>query len=636
VKKALFGFMFLFPWLTQAQEIMPGYTSDSAFVYFYENGKYHPIDTGISIFQHWNATLSGTDEYGWLELGNLGSPQQMLLHQYKRQASLQWGMNPYPNVRRSAGEIKNYNVKAPFVRARYLQGYERGQSFDVTAALNVHERLGYNIRFHRLNSQGIYQQQQAEFNNLTFSSYYHSKDNRLKILGHFDSFNQENQENGGIRNIEDFRQNRQPNRALVDVNLPRPGGANTIGAKSNTRQLRFYSSGTYDLGFFKDQIRFDTTVVNEDSISIVSDTSRIFTPIFEVGSSIQFQRESFTFSADIPVFPDANFNLSGTYDSTVFERFEQRFHIGTPSIVRRLQYKAGIGYEAATYKSPLTVMPLFQTFLFGQTDFNWRGLQIEADGQFIFAGSQIGNFTFNSNAGYESDKMRLIGVLQLSSIDPGVFFRSYRSNYFIWENPEFSAIRHQFLGGKARFFKNLELDGGMHLFQNYTTLNHEARPIQGDGIQQLLQLSLSHHLNINNRFGFANKISYQNTGDPLGVIRVPEVLLRSTMYTNFKFYYKRLNLQPGIEALYFTPYFANAWMPATGLFHLQDNEQIGGFPLVTFFINIELKRAIIYLRVENLTQEFRPFDFLAAPGYPLPDLGFNSSIRLGIKWDFFN
>ncbi len=614
---------------------MPTYTPDSAFVYFFENGKYNPIDTGISIFQHWNATLSGTDEYGWLALGNLGAPQQMLLHRYHRETNLQWGMNPYPNNRRSASQIINYNVKAPLVRARYLQGYERGQSFDITAALNVHERLGYNIRFQRLNSQGIYQQQQAEFNNLTLSYYYRTKDNRLKIMGHFDSFNQNNQENGGIRNIDDFRENRQPNRSLVEVNLPRPGGANSTGAKSFTRQWRFYSTGTYDLGFFKEQIRLDTTVVNEDSISVVADTLRIFNPIFQVGSSVQFQRQSFTFLADIPVFPEANFNLAGTYDSTLFESFEQRFFIGTPG-ARNLQYKAGLGYEAATYKSPLTVVPLFQTFLFGQTDFNWRGLQIEADGQFVFAGSQIGNFSLNSNAGYQSEKLKLVGVLELSSIDPGVFFRNYRSNYFIWENPDFSSVQHQFLGGKARFFKNLELDGGLHLYQNYTTLDQTAQPIQADGIQQLLQFTLSHHLNIKDRFGFANKISYQATDDPLGVIRVPELYLRSTMYTNFKVYYKRLNLQPGLELHYFTPYFANAWMPVTGLFHLQDNEEIGGFPLLTFFINIELKRAIIYLRVENLTQEFRPFDFLAAPNYPLPDLGLNSSVRLGIKWDFFN
>lgn len=621
VKKALFAFL-ISPLFVIAQEIFPVHRPDTAFVFFHENGSYLPIDTGISIYQHWNATLSGNDEYGWLELGNLGAPRQMLVHQYERNSSLQWGMNPYPNGRRQKEDFKYYNVKAPLVRARYLQGYERGQSFDITAALNVHERLGYNIRFQRLNSQGLYQRQMAEFNNFSIAYSYQTEDTRLKILGHFDSFSRRNNENGGLENEDDVRLNLQLNRELVAVRFP--------AAQSATRQRRFYTVATYDLGFFKEIITQDTNVVAEDSLQIVSDTSRVFRPVFNLGSSFEYQRLSYVFSSGQPLPFTALYDFGGTYDSTSFEHIQQRFFISTPRN-QTLYWKAGIGYEAATYRSPWTVRPLFQSFIFGKSAFNYKGMQIEADGQLIYAGTQAGNFEIDGTAGYSNKNLALNGVLKLSAIDPGVFFQSFRSNYFSWNN-EFRPVQHQYLGANSRFGKNLRVDGGLHLFQNYTVLDQQALPLQASGVQQLLQITANHHLKIGKGFGFANRLSYQTTGDQLGEIRVPEIYLRSTVYTNLKVYYQRLKLQPGLEMHFFTPYYAMNWMPVTGMFHLQDNEQFGGFPFVNFFVNIELKRALIYVKVENLTQDFIAPDYFIAPGHPLPDL----VLRLGIKWDFFH
>ncbi len=624
-----------------AQHWFPEGEAKDAFMYFYEGENLNMIDTGLTIHEQIDLTLTGKDEFGQYHLGNLGSPTQFLLFDYHKTTRLQWGMNPYPVGRRTIEDVRYYNVKAPLVSTRYVQGYNRGQSFDVNAMLNVHERLNYNIRFQRLNSIGLYERQQAEFNNFTIGFNYQSSDNRIRLLGHFDSFSRRNQENGGLSNPDDLRDNIQTNRELININLN--------NHRSATKQRRFYISGHYDIGYYKRpkgeidandtlNIASDTTSALPDSIDAngtndIPDSLRTFVPVFTLGSNMEYNRYSYVYNGqgNLDFYDNIYFNLQNTYDSTRFETFEQRFYIGTPG-KKSVRWFAGTGYEVGTYGGQNFNLPLTNVFIFGNGKIDWRGIDIRGKGQFNVAGTQIGNFLMEGQAGYANESMELTGLIDLSAIDPGVFYRRFISNHFIWENPDFSAVNHQYIGGRIRVGKWFEGQAGYHLFQNYTTLNQQAMPQQFDGVTQLFQAVAHTTFEWGKALGWKNDFSYQITDDALGPIRVPRLHLRSIMYTNFTVYYNRLNLMPGIEAHYFSSYYAPDWMPATGMFHLQDEQQLGNFPYINFFLNIELKRALIFIKLENITEDFLPREYFIAPGYPLPDFVF----RLGIKWDFYN
>lgn len=622
-----------------AQKRFPTNDTDKAFMEFREGEDLRMIDTGLSIQEYINLTLTGEDEFGMIHLGNLGAPTQMLLFDYHKTPRLQWGMNPYPVGRQSTEDVKYFNVKAPLVTARYVQGYDRGQSFDINARLNVHERLNYNIRFQRLNSNGNYLRQLAEFNNFTISYNYRTSNDRLRILGHFDSFSRRNQENGGVQDITGITENLQPNRELVQVRLD--------NHRSATKQRRFYTTAQYDLGYFKikpedvpqkdndslPDLKQTDTIITAELDSLIPDSLKTFVPLLMVGSSVEYNRYSYVFNGpnNNVFFDNTFFDLQNTYDSTRFETFEQRFFIGSPDR-ESVNWLGGAGYEFATYGGLNFTVPQTNVFVFGNGQIDWRGIDIKANSQINLAGTQIGNFLLEGEAGYKHKDLEIAGVLDLSSIDPGIFFRRFLSNHFVWENPDFSPVNHQYLGGRVKVGKWLEGHAGYHLFQNYTTLNQQAVPQQFAGVTQLVQAVAKTKLNWGKRLGWQNDISYQLTNDALGPIRVPELYIRSIMYTNFKIYYNRLNVMPGVEAHYFTNYYAPDWMPATGMFHLQDDRVVGNFPYFNFFINFELKRALIFLKVENITQEFLPREYFIAPAYPLPDF----VVRLGIKWDFYN
>ncbi len=640
-----------------AQHWFPENEAEDAFMYFHEGEPLQMIDTGLTIQEQINLTLTGKDEFGQYHLGNLGSPTQFLLFDYHKTTRLQWGMNPYPVGRRPVEDVGYYNVKAPLVSTRYLQGYNRGQSFDVNAKLNVHERLNYNIRFQRLNSIGLYERQMAEFNNFTIGFNYRSPDNRIRLLGHFDSFSRRNQENGGLSNPDDLRNNVQPNRELVNIRLNNHNSA--------TKQRRFYISGHYDIGYYKrakGEIDVNDTLVIAsdtaldmssdlatavpDSVTRATDTlttdelendeadsSRTFVPLFTLGSNIEYNRYSYVYTAqgNLDFFENSYFDFNNTFDSTRFETFEQRLYIGTPG-KKSVRWFAGTGYELGNYGGENFNIPLANVFVFGKGKIDWKGLDVRGNGQFNVAGTQLGNFLLEGQAGYANESLEVTGLIDLSAIDPGVFYRRFISNHFVWDNPDFSAVNHQYVGGRIRVGKWLEGQAGYHLFQNYTTLNQQAIPEQFGGVTQLFQAVAHTTFEWGKALGWKNDISYQITDDALGPIRVPQLHLRSIVYTNFTVYYNRLNLMPGIEAHYFSSYYAPNWMPATGMFHLQNNELIGNFPYINFFVNVELKRALIFIKLENITEDLLPREYFIAPGYPLPDF----VLRLGIKWDFYN
>lgn len=92
-------------------------------------------------------------------------------------------------------------------------------------------------------------------------------------------------------------------------------------------------------------------------------------------------------------------------------------------------------------------------------------------------------------------------------------------------------------------------------------------------------------------------------------------------------------LQTGITFKYFTAYNIDAYNPVLGEFYIQNDEKLGGFPLLDFFINARIQQTRIYLKAEHFNSSFgKSYNFYAAPNYPYRDF----VIRFGLVWNFFS
>jgi len=96
-----------------------------------------------------------------------------------------------------------------------------------------------------------------------------------------------------------------------------------------------------------------------------------------------------------------------------------------------------------------------------------------------------------------------------------------------------------------------------------------------------------------------------------------------------------LNMQLGWNVMFNTKYYAYAYMPATGMFYLQDEKLIGNYPFFDFFMNFQINRARVFVKTDGLNTVFNDFigkrNYLAHR-YPTNDY----RIKFGVSWTFYD
>ena len=93
-------------------------------------------------------------------------------------------------------------------------------------------------------------------------------------------------------------------------------------------------------------------------------------------------------------------------------------------------------------------------------------------------------------------------------------------------------------------------------------------------------------------------------------------------------------MQIGINALYNTPWYAPAYNPATGVFQSQNTTLYTNGPIFDAFINVQWKRACVFVKFENLGQGWprdKGKDYFTADRYLYTQRGF----KFGILWPFY-
>src|SRR5690606_27263510 len=133
------------------------------------------------------------------------------------------------------------------------------------------------------------------------------------------------------------------------------------------------------------------------------------------------------------------------------------------------------------------------------------------------------------------------------------------------------------------------------------------------------------------RLGLANTIMYQNVSQSEHILNVPQFTTRNSLYYANHLFKKALFLQTGIGMKYFTKYYMNSYSLVLGETLIQDREEIGGYALLDFFINVKVQRTRIYLKAELFNSLFGENNYYSAAFNPYRDF----IIRFGVVWNFF-
>lgn len=280
-------------------------------------------------------------------------------------------------------------------------------------------------------------------------------------------------------------------------------------------------------------------------------------------------------------------------------------------------------------------------------------LTFRANIESVLAGPSLGDFTL---AGQMELKYPIwgketgIGAYgEMSAKEAPYFYTKYHSTYAWWDK-EFKKEFKTHIGG----YIDLEMTGtrfqlDIENVANYVYLKNDAgvyinedtvaqpsysiSAAQYNGSIQILGATLQQNFKLG-PLHWDNHITYQLSGNKK-VIPLPTLNIFTDLY--FKFvYYKRLHMEIGANAFYFTRYYAPGYCPAVGMFHLQNEgymQEVGGYPLLTAYVNCSLRGARFYVMYYHANDgQMNNRDSFIVPGYPANP----SMFKFGLSWTLFD
>ena len=263
----------------------------------------------------------------------------------------------------------------------------------------------------------------------------------------------------------------------------------------------------------------------------------------------------------------------------------------------------------------------------------FKSTRITGQGELITLGYQIGDFDIKGQwkqfIGTSSKNYgQATFDVELKRQSANWFEESYYSNHFRWEN-DFNAATY--LTFDLRYnYKAYSIGVKQTSINDMIYFGTDARPTQYDGMFSIRELYLSFYQNIW-RFEFEGFASLQKSNNE-EVMHLPLVLGQLKIGYSQPIFHKAATLYPSLTVRYFTKYYADAYMPATRTFYLQNEVEIGNYPFIDLALAIKVKKAHIYVAYSNMFLLTGNRDSFIAPHYPMRD----SKIFIGINWRLFN
>lgn len=591
------------------------------------------LDTTLTLQKEYRYNYIRKDDFELMPFANVGQPYNKLGYQFGNRLL-------YPALGATAKhynylelrDIQYYSVATPMTELFFKTTFEQGQLLDALLTFNTSPRFNFSIAYKGFRSLGKYQFSQAESGNFRTTMNYSSKNGAYSLRAHIAAQDILTEDNGGLLDRELQFESEDPefsDRSRIDVVF--------TNAESKILGKRYFlDHGLRIAGKATDSLR---------------NTS------LDIGHEFAYETRYYQFSQDSQDDYFGDVFLSPVDDKanlkTMYNEFNVVFY---NNILGRLKAYSGLYHYNYFFNSLLlTDSQLIGNQLKGEEitvgaayDKQIGGFALGGDMAYTVAGD-LSDYKLDAFASYAlNSENRLRARLYTSSRMPDFNFLLYQSDYenFNWQHSgDFEKekvyslelnLESSFAGNASASFTTLDnysyfastateqqiLDGQENAF---------VKPFQEANTIDYLRIRYNKEFRLG-KWALNNTVMYQNVLQDSPVLNVPAWLTRNTLYFSSDVFKKAMYVQTGVTFKYFTSYYMNAYNPLLSEFYIQDREELGGFPMLDFFINARVRQTRIYLKAEHFNSSFTGNSFYAAPGYPYRDF----VIRFGLVWNFFS
>lgn len=601
------------------------------------------LDTTLTIEKEYKYNYLRRDDFELMPFANVGQPYNKLGVDLSTDSFYPMlGANALNYNYMEVEDIDYYNVATPMSDLFFKTTFEEGQLLDATLTFNMSPRLNFSVAYKGFRSFGKYQFNQAESGNFRTTANYATRNGRYRIRAHIAAQDIETEANGGLINEEQFESGDTDfdNRIKIDVRFN--------DADNKVLGKRYYFDHLYKL------------------LRTEKDSSRKEKTSLGIGHRFNYETKYYAFGQGerSPYFGDAL--VSAIEDKgqlkTMYNQVNAEFY---NAVLGRLQGNVSLYNYNYFFNSTLITedgrqipsrLQGEEIALGAEYEKKIGGFELEGSVKYNLSGDLGGNL-LKTSVGYRlNERHRLRASAHASSRMPDFNFLLYQSDYenYNWLNlSEFD--KEQVYGLQFNF----DSDVWGNLTVNYTTVdnysyfaadpsisatggtggelgrgggNANIRPFQENNVLNHTKIKYNKEFRLGG-FALNNTVMYQNVSQANQVLNLPQWVTRNTLYFSSDVFKKAMFLQTGVTLKYFTSYTMDAYNPLLGEFYIQNGEELGGYPMLDFFINAKVQQTRIYLKAEHFNSGFgETNNYYSAPNYPYRDF----VIRFGLVWNFFS
>jgi len=424
------------------------------------------------------------------------------------------------------------------------------------------------------------------------------------------------EENGGIKYDSVFEQNIITSRDGIEVNL--------TGAHNRLKENSFYVKQLFKISGKESFNPADTIKPGK--------THKISPGV--ISYSILLSKFTYLYEDNLK---DSSFyhftfdTVNPSYDSTYIYKVENQISWTNADITKDqlLTFNFALKYLYVENSIDSVRKIYNQLIPYGKVAFSIsRKLKLDFYADYVTGNSYVGDYNLTGKLSYNTKfgnlKYKVTSALQ----EAGRFYNYYSSNHFKWENN----FRKQsfFINTFEYNYKNLQAGVKLINIGSFVYLDTLAIPAQLNNGLNIINAYVRKLFNAGN-WSFDIRIIYQDASNT-GAIRLPELIGDLSVYYTKDLFKQAAIIQTGIDAFYNTSYYGYSYMPATRSFYIQNEKEVGDYIYANVFLNLQIKRARLFLKYHNLGFLFKDFSYFTVPSYPMQDGGF----RFGISWMFYD
>ena len=632
---------------------------------------------------HYNDLPIYREDINANHLGPAGSASQLYNFFRREEADNAIFFTPYQIYNYTPENLPMYNTKTPYTELAYwgtLFGKDEKEesNIKILTTQNILPEWNVTLEYHRFGSKGMLLNEDTDNRTFVASTNYMGK-RYLMHAGYI--YNKVSRtENGGI--VDNFWI-RDTTVDGKEIAVALNSAHNKI--KKNTvfldQSYRIPFNFIYDIGKGKrkarkaEEARRDSIMATGDSTAIAAlleeekaresekmaadSLDRDITSAF-IGHSSEYTvyTKNYTDAIDAGDETGRDFygnrffiNPTNSTDSMRVMRLENRVFLRlqpwkADGIVSKLD--VGIGdkllnyydYSPSNYLSTRRNTVLNSMYIYAGAQgqykkyFDWN-----ATGKYTFLGYEVNDFGIDANLTFsaypfrrdKSSPLLLNAHFETSLKEPDHYQQRLFTNHFRWEN-DFGKISTTKIEGRLMIPRwNLEAMFGYALLGNNIYYDTDGIVRQNGQAMSVMSAYLRKDFRLW-KFHLDHQALFQVSSNP-DVLPLPMLALNFRYYLQFDVVKNVMQMQIGANGRYTTRWYAPAYNPVAGVFHNQNEEMYGNCPDIDVFVNIQWKRACIFIKLVNVGLGWPndQADYFSAHHYILPQ----RTLKVGIFWPFY-